>query len=106
MKIKEGVKLEGVQWQVFSAAIIVEAVLQSFGTELVITSCLDGQHMPHSLHYKGLAFDARSRDLAPQFQTQARDEMKKRLGPDYDVVLEKDHFHIEHDPKEAKWPSA
>lgn len=99
MKLKDGVNLQGVCWQVFSAAIVVEAVLQTFGTELVITSCLDGTHMPLSLHYKGLAFDARSHDLAPQFQTHARDEMKKRLGPDYDVVLEKDHFHIEYDPK-------
>jgi hypothetical protein len=100
MKLKDStVKLEGVQWQVFHAAVIVESVLQSFGTELVITSCNDGKHMPNSRHYKGLAFDARSRDLAPAFQVHARDEMKKRLGPDYDVVLEKDHFHIEHDPK-------
>lgn len=101
MKLKDGVKLEGACWQVFSAAVIVESVLATFGTELVITSCLDGQHMPHSLHYKGLAFDARSRELAPAFQIHARDEMKKRLGPDYDVVLEKDHFHIEYDPKGA-----
>ncbi len=101
MKLKDGVKLEGVSWQVFHAAIVVEAVLETFGTELVITSCMDGKHMPTSLHYKGRAFDARSRDLAPAFQVHACDEMKKRLGPDYDVVLEKDHFHIEHDPKEG-----
>ena len=101
MKLKDGVKLEGVQWQVFHAALIVETVLETFGTALVITSCVDGKHLPHSLHYKGLAFDARSRDLAPQFQTQAREEMKKRLGPDYDVVLESDHYHIEYDPKGA-----
>ncbi len=101
MKLKAGVKLEGVSWRIFYAAIIVEAVLKTFGVDLVITSACDGQHMPHSLHYKGLAFDARSRELAPQFQTHARDEMKKELGPDYDVVLEKDHFHIEHDPKGA-----
>jgi hypothetical protein len=98
VKIKDGVILEGVQWQVFSAAIIVEAVLKTFGVELVITSCKDGKHMPKSLHYSGLAFDARSRELAPQFQVSACEEMKRRLGPDYDVVLEKDHFHIEYDP--------
>lgn len=99
MKLKEGVKLEGVQWRVFHAAIIAESVLESFGVKLVITSCMDGKHKDGSLHYKGLAFDARSRDLAPSFQVHARDEMKKRLGKDYDVVLEKDHFHIEYDPK-------
>lgn len=102
MRLKDSsVNLEGAQWQVFHAAVIVEAVLKTFGVELVITSCKDGKHMPTSLHYKGLAFDARSRELSPAFQTQAAEEMRKRLGPDYDVVLEKDHFHIEYDKKEA-----
>lgn len=103
MRLKDDtVKLEGAQWQVFHAAIITENVLKSFGAELVITSVNDGKHKTNSLHYKGLAFDCRSRDLAPQFQAHARDELKKRLGKDYDVVLEKDHFHIEYDPKEKK----
>jgi len=30
------------------------------------------------------------------------DRLKWGLGPHYDVVLEKDHLHIEYDPKETK----
>lgn len=100
MRLKDSsVNLKGVSWRVFHAAIVVEQVLKNFGVDLVITSCNDGKHMPGSLHYKGEAFDARSRDLPPAFQVQAVEAMKERLGPDYDVVLEKDHFHIEHDPE-------
>ena len=29
------------------------------------------------------------------------DEIRKRLGSDYDIVLERTHLHIEFQPKEA-----
>lgn len=32
--------------------------------------------------------------------------MKRRLGPDYDAILEKDHIHVEFDPnlnRSEKW---
>jgi hypothetical protein len=28
-----------------------------------------------------------------------RNQIKELLGPDYDVVIENDHIHIEYDPK-------
>lgn len=68
--------------------------------ELVITSGCEGSHMKGSLHYIGEALDFRTRDLTFAEQVLWRDRCVQELGPDYDVVLEKDHLHIEYQPKE------
>lgn len=69
------------------------------GKELVITSILDGKHKNESKHYIGQAFDARIFIYTPPQRNQLLKEFKNELGPDYDVILEADHFHIEYDPK-------
>lgn len=98
MKLKAGVSLEGAQWQIWYAAIIVERVLlEQFGAELWITSVCDGKHRKDSLHYKGLAFDVRTWGIKGR-ELQVVAALKKALGPDYDVVLEATHIHIEFDP--------
>jgi hypothetical protein len=71
---------------------------------LVVTSVTDGQHSPNSLHYKGLAFDFRSHDLANGRKLQVHGALRHHLGPDFDVILEalntpNEHFHVEYDPK-------
>lgn len=99
MRLKDStVNLEGVQWQMFKAAIVAERIWASFGAELVITSANDGKHLPHSFHYKGLALDLRTYNLHGR-ERMAAQELAIALGEEYDVVLEKDHIHLEHDPK-------
>lgn len=97
MKIKEGAKLDGVEWQMFKAAIISDAVYHKFGAELVITAGTDGKHMDGSLHYKGRALDFRTWNLNGR-EKEVVEDLKKELGSDYDVVLEGDHIHCEFDP--------
>jgi hypothetical protein len=101
MKLKDSsVKLEGASWRIWHAAIITEEVLNAYGAALVLTSVRDGKHKAGSKHYDGLAFDARTWKLkAENKEAEVVAVLKKRLGPDYDVVLEGDHIHIEHDPK-------
>lgn len=68
--------------------------------EAVITSTYDGNHSPSSLHYAHLAVDLRMPRGLPA--TKLRDleaGLKKSLGSDFDVLLERDHFHVEYDPK-------
>jgi uncharacterized protein YcbK (DUF882 family) len=99
MKLKSGASLKGVQWEMFEAAIKVEAAFNAYGHECTITSGSDGQHMPRSLHYKGLAMDFRIRDVPVSQRYKIVKSAKSRLGTDFDVVLEKDHLHVELDPK-------
>lgn len=63
--------------------------------ELIVTSTYEGSHSEGSLHYANLAVDIRRQDRG----NAVRDELKDKLGMDYDVVLESDHIHVEYDPK-------
>ena len=98
MNIKEGASLEGVQWQMFHAALVAEQVYKKFGAECVITAGTDGKHMEGSLHYKGRALDLRTFNVAGK-ELQVKVALQQALGKDYDVVIEKDHIHCEYDPK-------
>lgn len=99
MKLKAGVSLKGVRWEMFEAAIKVEAAYNDLGHECIITSGSDGQHMPRSLHYKGLALDFRTRHVPVSQRQKILKSIKARVGPDFDVLLEKDHVHLEFDPR-------
>jgi len=63
--------------------------------ELIITSTYEGSHSEGSLHYADLAVDIRRH----KHGTLVRQELRDKLGMDYDIVLEADHIHIEYDPK-------
>lgn len=79
--------------------IIDRLSLEIFGREAIVTSGNDGQHMPGSLHYKGLAMDLRTRDQTHAKITAFATRLQMEIGDDYDVVVEKDHIHVEYDPK-------
>ncbi len=98
MKYVKGAELT----PIVKALVLADTIFKRLvGRELIITSMLDGKHMANSLHYKGLAFDCRTRDLAPQHIPVLVSELRNELGPDYDVIYETDppHIHIEYDPK-------
>ncbi len=81
----------------------VEKVYAAFGLDPVCTSGNDGKHKLNSEHYKDRALDFRFWDVL-QF---VADRIKANLPPFYDVVVEKDHFHIEADSrKEKAWKSS
>ena len=71
----------------------------AFGKEAVTTSILDGKHSKGSKHYDGNAFDLRIYIYTKEQVNDYVELLKNELGPDYDVVLEDDHIHIEYDPK-------
>jgi len=82
------------------AITIADAVSVALdGKEIVVTSILDGVHSTKSLHYKGLAFDMRTHIYSQSVIKSIMEELEYLLGKNYDVVLEKDHIHIEYDPK-------
>lgn len=95
--IKAGVKLHpSTIWAV--AMPVIFEVFRSFGVTPVITSGVDGRHMPESLHYKGLAFDFRTRHVPQGDLAALTAHLSDALGGNFDVVLESDHVHVEFDP--------
>jgi hypothetical protein len=97
MKLKDGVSLQDVSWRMFYAACVAEGIYKKYGAECVITSANDGKHGDKTLHHKGLALDLRTWTLGGR-EMQVATDLQKALGNEYDVVLEKDHVHIEWDP--------
>lgn len=79
-------------------------VYHEFNRLPIVVSTTDGKHMDGSLHYEGKAFDMR---LSPKHgyswkEIEAITTMtKRRLGKDFDVLFERNpyHLHVEYDPK-------
>jgi len=100
MRLKEGVKLAGIQPEIVLALQIAEQIYKDYGVELVVTSLLDGKHSsPNSLHYVGKAADLRTRDILANRREEIRKKLADALGNEFDVILEADHYHIEMDLK-------
>lgn len=81
------------------ALVVANEVYKEHGADLVITSGNDATHYNTSLHYAGEAADLRIRDLSVEVLGEVTGVIKKRLGRNFDVVLEKDHIHLEHQPR-------
>jgi len=98
--LKSSARITGVRPETLFAMRVAEGVFEDRKLGLMtITSCADGKHSPGSRHYTGGAFDIRTRDI-PQDQWQiVAGDIRERLGSEFDVVVEKDHLHIELDPK-------
>jgi hypothetical protein len=97
MKLKPGVRIHGISPEIVIGLLAAQRIYDKYGAELVVTSALDGKHSKGSLHYTGEAVDLRSRTLkAPSL---VASEIRDALGPDFDVVVESDHIHMEYQPK-------
>lgn len=103
---KAGVSPDGLKMPLRSKLQDIGALYHKLTYQIMrITSTTDGKHMDGSKHYNGDAIDVGIRSSATwQFfplalqQTLVK-EISTLLGPDYDVVLEGDHVHIEYDPE-------
>lgn len=112
IKFKPDVKLEGVQREIFVAIGYVFGLLTVAGYDCVITSLVDGQHNPGSLHAKGLAVDIRSRHIPDGERDKLFNEIRLTLRPcGYDVIEEgahataattAPHWHLEYQPHSAQ----
>lgn len=96
IRLKKGVRLHGIMPEIVFAMVVVDQHYEKNGENLQITSVLDGKHMRASIHYIGGAFDASLPKMSPEATVH---RIAHALGPDYDVVLEKDHIHVEWQPK-------
>lgn len=108
VSIKAGVQIAGMKPEILLAIIIADSIYSARRIPCVLTSVEDSTlHKSTSLHYKGLAVDIRLPSyytLSDQTAVENLDEIvtaaiSRALGKEYDVVLEKDHIHVEYDPK-------
>lgn len=82
----------------------------------VVTSVFDSDaHLTTSFHYKGRAADIRTYEEndSPDGTAFASPSARRMwaviaeaLGPGFDVIIEKDHIHVEHDPRTENSRSA
>lgn len=87
---------EGLQSTMRNIEDIVDAVSNRVGgRDATVTYTTNGEHSPNSRHYSGDAIDLRNRDLTPQQQRQMINELRQDLGPNYRVINEEDHIHIQ-----------
>jgi uncharacterized protein YcbK (DUF882 family) len=99
MEIKKGVNIKGIKGEIILGYIIVSEIYREMGKRIVVTSALDGIHKEKSKHYDGHALDFRIWDFNDKELLKLHKKAQLNLGEQFDVVLEKDHLHIEFDPK-------
>lgn len=99
MKLKRGVKVQGVRSELLLALSIADGIWRDHGRELVVTSLLDSKHSMTSLHYTGCAADLRTRYFDAPTRQKVSDALGNALTRDYDVIVEKDHIHLEYQPR-------
>lgn len=98
VKLKPGVSVNGLRPEMVLAAGVVEGIFLAGGYEVVITSGTDGNHSRGSRHYVGHALDFRTRHIPREEWNKLADQIRDALGPDFQLVIEKTHFHLEFDP--------
>ena len=98
MIFKDGVSIEGIKPEAWALAVYADQIWKQLGREegVTITSGTDGRHSTHSLHYRGLAFDLRTRYFTESQKKQAKMMLEYYLGPDYYVLIEKTHIHAQY----------
>lgn len=100
--IKDGVVFKNLKPRALRVFGVFDKVYAYFGVTCTITSANDSTHMAGSKHYTDDAWDLRTWTLEPDQIYQCATLLRYELGHDYDVVVEKDHIHVEYDPKVQK----
>lgn len=96
MLILQGVDISRLNREIRRALGIVEKIYAENSEELIITSTFEGMHSARSLHYGNDAFDMR---YPLKFSGTIIGGVRRAVGPEYDLVEEDDHIHLEYDPK-------
>ena len=98
--LKPDVRITGLRPEIVLALLVAERAYAEIGCELVLTSGVEGAHSPGSFHYAGSAVDSRTLNVPADKLKPLVEKIRSALGPDFDVVLESNHLHIEFQPKQ------
>jgi hypothetical protein len=105
LKFKGGVDPYNASGEIVLAIQIAADIYAQYGYDCVITSLYDGKHGANTLHQRDgrcRAVDLRINNLPDELVKPIYTDIRLALPHHYDVVHEKDHFHLEYDRKEAK----
>lgn len=99
ISLKQGTRVTGLRNEALFATMVAYSIYADHGYDLIITSGTNGSHSRGSEHYKGDAIDLRTRHMSAGDPEKISEEIARALGPEFDVILEPTHIHIEFDPK-------
>ena len=102
----ESVSLEGLRpAMILALPVICGHFSENNYYRVVITSGTEKttEHKKGSKHYIGQALDLRNWHVLGDMELFVA-SLRQLLGPDFDVILEIDHIHIEYDPKQKERP--
>lgn len=97
-----GVDNAGLKPEALLGLMVVTFYFMERGWACRQTSGLEGKHGRNSLHFAGLAFDIGRAGVPQVFQEKVRTDLAERLGDQFDVVEEGDHWHVEFQPESRK----
>jgi len=102
LSFKPGVEIKGVSQNCIVLIHVTACAYEACGIDTVVTSVKDGRHKAGSKHYIGDAADFRTKNISKKDELLwIVNTVRKKLGRDFDVVMESDHLHIEYDKKAA-----
>lgn len=101
LRFDKGISAYGLQPEMLWALDRTVEVWNGHGIKYVtVTSGRGGLHGEKSLHNSGHASDVRRWEFDAQLlKEKVIPKLKKKLGDQFDVVLESNHIHIEFQPK-------
>ena len=109
--IKSEVDTSKLRYEILTAIPVVVEAFRKFDLKPRLTSTYEEvfDRLYNSYHYQHLAFDiglwtwkgAKRYNIQKGKLTAIFKEIKGKLGEDYDVVLKKNHIHIEYDERRA-----
>lgn len=94
--LKAGIDPTGVTQELLSALGVAQNVYSLFGQPFTVTSLTEGQHVTNSKHYIGQAADLRTNGVDPATVPQIAQNLQAQLGPQYYVLQEADHIHVQY----------
>ena len=96
MIIKDGVIMHPLKIEMQPVLKSAEQVWRLLGQELVVTCGLNGLHSAGSYHYYGYALDFRTNYFTPEEAQLAANNLQRKIGSAYTVVLEHNHSHVQY----------
>jgi hypothetical protein len=100
MRIKQGVKVQGIKPEILLALQLIDGVYRDY--EYIITSVWR-ERGPKSLHPYGYAVDFIYRGVEHDAAIRMTENFKKVIGEQYDLIYHDAgsgyHWHLEYDPR-------